>query len=64
MKSEQEIQEKINRLEQLAERHQENGDWDSKLDVMNSIQLLRWVLDKDPKLNSEREEKWWDATRD
>ena len=47
MKSEQEIREKIGRLEQLREKHDRNGDYASKLNVSTSIRLLEWVLNDD-----------------
>ena len=45
MKSEDEIRKKIDRLEQLREKHDRNGDYASKLNVSTSIRLLEWVLD-------------------
>lgn len=45
MKPEFEIRRKIDRLEQLEEKHDRDGDYGSKLDVSNSIRLLEWVLD-------------------
>lgn len=47
MKSEDEVREKIGRLEQLREKHNRDGDYSSKLDVSNSIRLLEWVLKDD-----------------
>lgn len=47
MKSEDEIGKQIDRLEQLKEKHNREGDYSSKLDVSNSIRLLGWVLTND-----------------
>ena len=59
MKSEQEVQDRINRLEQVAENHYKLGDWDSHRDASNSIRQLRWVLDKDSSPSTEEDTGMW-----
>lgn len=47
MKSEDEIREKISRLEELREKHVREGDHILERDVSSSIRLLNWVLNND-----------------
>lgn len=51
MKSEGEIRDKIERLAELREIHDHEGDYASKLDVSNSIRLLEWVLEDDDEIS-------------
>lgn len=47
MRSEDEIEEKIEQLENKAEKYSKDDNRSSQIDILNRILLLEWVIDHD-----------------